>query len=230
MTYWDWQALFFICLAVALIGPLYYPYLVNPWRRKRAPKIEPQNMSRLQRQGILYGAFLSFRNSDKPIDSLAAKINYVNYKRMLRRAWGIKGRESALETLDRLAELEMTIQLDQQLRIDFGSQWKAIEQLTKKLGYCPYQQPAEFSTYAWDVGRLSSVAKWCFWQGYITEEELNQCYQTCVELVEELGQDWDEFAYSYLLGRVMHGFGLNEMPKIVKKVLPQLKQHPFKRQ
>lgn len=228
MTYWDWEILFFIFFAVAMLGILYYPYLVNPQRRKKAPKVEPQDMNEIQRQGILYGAYISSRNNDNPFDSLAAKINYVNYKRMLRRDWGIKNRESAIWELNSLAELRMVIQLDQVLRTDFASQTKVIDRVTKKLGYCPYQHSEEFSTYAWDVGRLSSVAKWCFWQGYITEEELNEYYKICIDIVANLGKDWDEFTYSYLLGRSMHGFSMQEMPKIIKAVLPQLKQHPFK--
>ncbi len=228
MTYWNFEILFFILVAVTLLGILYYPYITNPWRRKRAPKVEPQDMNQTQRQGILYGAFLSFRNGDKPFDSLSAKINYVRYKRCLRRDWGIKGRESALPTLDMLARLEMTAEMDLALQADFSSQAKAVEKVSKKLGYCPYREPSEFTTYAWDVGRLSVLAKWCFWLGYITEQELDRYYEACIDRVTALGRDWDEYAYSYLLGRVMHGFGLQEFPKVINIVLPKLKQHPFK--
>lgn len=228
MTYYQWETLFFIFIAVAIVGIAYYPYITNPWRRRKAPKVEPQDMNQIQRQGILYGAILSFRNNDKPFDSLSAKINYFNYKRVLRGAWGIKGRDSALPTLDMLANLERTTQLDRMLQNNFASQSKTIAKITKKLGYCPYQQPSEFTTYAWDVGRLSTVAKWCFWQGFITEQELNRYYEICIDMARELGRDWDEFAFSYLLGRAMQGFGLQEMPNVVKKVLPKLKEHPFK--
>lgn len=203
------------------------PYILNAIRRLKAPKIRQKNMSALQRQGILYGAFISAMNRDYPFDSLAAWISYGAYRRTLKRDWGITDRETALECLDDLAERRASTYIDEVLEDDFASCSRLVEQVTRLLKYSPYSRQSAYTSYAWDVGRLSSLAKWCFWLGYISREELDAYFAVCVKAAAECGRDWDEFAYSYLLGRTIHGFPLGEMLVIIKNMLPRLKKRPF---
>ena len=194
---------------------------------RKAPKVKTEDMDDLQRQGVLYGTFISALNRDR-FGSLDSHIDYAGYRKVLKRQWDVVDHKSAILALNQLSVLEHSTTFDFMLHSNFSEYERVIKKTAKLLDGCPYSEPEEFTTYGWDVVRLSALAKWCFWLAYISEEELNGYFTVCVQRCHALGRDWDEFAYSYLLGRTMHGFRPNNLPKVMKMCLPNLKKYPFK--
>ena len=222
------MGLFVLAILFMLYQGIAAPLLDRLYHRK-APKVRAEAMSELQLQGVLYGTFISALNRDA-FASLDSRIDYAGYRKVLKRQWAVTNHDSAIEALDNLACMTHSRHFDQMLQLNFSAYEKTIKKTVGllDLASCPYELPEEFTVYGWDVVRLSALAKWCFWLGYISEQELNGYFAVCIQLCNERGRDWDEFAYSYLLGRTMHGFKPRNLPKMMKMCLPNLKKYPFK--
>ena len=67
------------------------------------------------------------------------------------------------------------------------------------------------STYAWDVCRLVSLAKWCYWLQYISEAEMWKYLNEGAVKASSLGKDWNDYTVSFLMGRAIHGFGTEDI-------------------
>ena len=73
------------------------------------------------------------------------------------------------------------------------------------------QVEAVKSAYAWDLCRAASLAKWCYWCQYITETEMWDILQKVSEIAKEQGKNWQEYTISFLLGRTIQGFDLENL-------------------
>lgn len=68
-----------------------------------------------------------------------------------------------------------------------------------------------YSTYGWDIVRLVALTKWSFWLGYISREEMDNYFSQAVSLVEKNGESWEEYGVSFLLGRTLDGFDIDDI-------------------
>lgn len=74
------------------------------------------------------------------------------------------------------------------------------------------------SAYAWDICRAVSLAKWCYWVGYLTETETWEYMQRASEVAVTKGENWSDYTISFLLGRTIQGFDLDEIIVETKQI------------
>ena len=161
---------------------------------------------------LVFGAILScYRSED--ILSIITDNNMNVYKTGLQEQWGINGREDALETLNALLNLEQSTELDEVLA-QRGSSEELIELQTliaDGLKTDLAQVRTTTSTYAWDVCRLVSLAKWCYWLQYISEAEMWKYLNEGAVKASSLGKDWNDYTVSFLMGRAIQGFDTEDI-------------------
>ena len=87
---------------------------------------------------------------------------------------------------------------------------KIQKQIAKGLGIEVAEVEAVKSAYAWDLCRAASLAKWCYWCKYLTEAEMWEVLNQVSAIAKEQGKNWQEYTISFLLGRTIQGFDLEE--------------------
>lgn len=161
---------------------------------------------------LVFGAILSYYR-DEDILSIITDKNMDVYKTGLQKQWSINSREDALETLNALLDLERSMELDEVLAQSDSSeelidlQTSIADGLKTDLA----QVQTTTSTYAWDVCRLVSLAKWCYWLQYISEAEMWRYLNEATVKASSLGKDWNDYTISFLMGRAIHGFGIEDI-------------------
>lgn len=161
---------------------------------------------------LVFGAILSYyKNED--ILSIITDNNLDEYKSGLQEQWEINTREQALETLNDLLELKKSSEFNETL-LQHHSSAELLElqqSIAKGLKTDLSLIQETTSTYAWDLCRLVSLAKWCYWLQYISEEEMWQYLNEAASKASTLGKGWEDYTISFLLGRAMHGFGIDNI-------------------
>ena len=72
-------------------------------------------------------------------------------------------------------------------------------------GWCPEDRIPE-SVIAWDLVRLVNLGRWARLCGYLNEDEMWKIMQTAADTAVEYFSSWEEFGYSFIMGRgVWHG-------------------------
>lgn len=203
-------------LVIAIIGIYAFTAYLNlkaKRNRKAFLASHPQTPLTEEKKRLLtFGAILSlYRYED--ILSLVTDSSMSEYAEGLRDQWDITGREEALETLDTLLSFERSHELDGVLHQHMGSDdLKQLQNtIAQELGMSLAQVQATTSTYAWDVCRLVSLAKWCYWLHYISEEEMWKYHQDGAVKAAAAGKDWNDYTVSFLLGRALQGFQLDDI-------------------
>ena len=160
---------------------------------------------------LVFGAILScYRSED--ILSIITDNNMNVYKTGLQEQWSINGREDALETLNALLNLEQSTELDEVLaQIDSSEALIVQTLIADGLKTDLAQVQTTTSTYAWDVCRLVSLAKWCYWLQYISEAEMWKYLNEGAVKASSLGKDWNDYTVSFLMGRAIYGFGTEDI-------------------
>jgi len=196
-------------LVIAIIALIVYAQLKAKSNLKAFLASHPQTPLTEEKKRLLtFGAILSlYRNED--ILSIITDNALDNYAAGLQEQWGISNRKEALETLEALLRFEKTTELDEILQQHRGTEGLSSLQSTiaKELDTNLEQVQTTTSTYAWDVCRLVSLAKWCYWLEYINEEEMWKFCKDGAEKAAAVGKDWKDYTVSFLLGRAIHGFG-----------------------
>ena len=85
------------------------------------------------------------------------------------------------------------------------------KQRAKGLGIEVAEVEAVKSAYAWDLCRAASLAKWCYWCKYLTEAEMWEVLNQVSAIAKEQGKNWHEYTISFLLGRTIQGFDLEDL-------------------
>ena len=75
------------------------------------------------------------------------------------------------------------------------------------------------SVFAWDICRAVSLAKWCYWCGYIAESEMWAILEHAAKIANDYGKDWTDYTVSFLLGRTIQGFDLDDLIVESKQIL-----------
>ena len=80
---------------------------------------------------------------------------------------------------------------------------------------------------AWDMGRMVNVARWCYDNGYISEEQAWEYILAAESESASVYSGWEEFGKSYIIGRALwngaDGAGLSCFMDIVEKLLKDAK-------
>ena len=130
-----------------------------------------------------YGAILACYRGEQ-ILSLIPKEPTDVYRQGMNKQWEIVDEQSAVNAINGLLSLQRSQQYDEFIRTRQTNKDlnKIYVRIAQELNLPEEDVRAIQSTYAWDIGRAVSVAKWCFWIGYLTEEQFYRCLDQCREI------------------------------------------------
>ncbi len=167
-------------------------------------------LSEDQRRKLVFGAILSYYRGESILD-----VNLVGdneeYIEGLSNWWGINNREEATAVLGDLLALEKSRIFDPLLENPDAELNEIKNEIAEGLAIHFSKVSEVQSTYAWDIVRLVVVSKYSYWCGYISEEEMWNFIDYGVEKASEVGVDWKQYTISFLLGRCIHGFDLEDV-------------------
>lgn len=167
-------------------------------------------VSESQKRKLVFGAILSYYRGESILD-----INLVSdneeYIEGLANWWGITNREEALDVLNDLLALKKSAGFDP-LLVNPDTELNEIKnEIAEGLGIHFAEVSKVTTTYAWDIVRLVVVSKYSYWCKYISEVEMWQIISSGTEKAKEIGSDWKQYTISFLLGRCIHGFNLEDV-------------------
>lgn len=171
---------------------------------------QPAPLTEARKRILTFGAILALHRSEAPFEMVFDHEVEV-YANGLADQWEISNREEALSTLGAILGQTHSKTYDEWLHENGESnEAQALyEEVAKALEMEVAEVKAVRSTYAWDMVRVIALSKWSYWLDYITEEEMWSFAEAAAAKASAQGTDWKEYTVSFLLGRVMHGFGVN---------------------
>jgi len=165
------------------------------------------------------------------IDSLTTGKNRYDADVVLKNNWEIFDKDTAVTTLEKLKNegnrsyynfiMNLVTREDsskwEQIVVDYYKEPAEIQKAFEFLGNLQNTREELIQKYkigdldyqngiaAWDMGRLTVIARLCYDKGYIEREQalgyVYFAYDTC----KEFYNSWEELAHGYLLGRAMWG-------------------------
>ena len=189
-------------------------YVNKVYTRKHLQKqighINQNPLTEEQIRLLTFGAILTYYRGENLLNLIPTEI-LETYQKGLRRQWEITDTASAKETISDLLAQKRSLQFRHLLTQTSPELSKIQKQIAKGLETELAQVEAVKSAYAWDLCRAASLAKWCYWCQYITETEMWDILQRVSEIAKEQGKNWQEYTISFLLGRTIQGFDLENL-------------------
>ena len=189
-------------------------YVNKVYTRKHLQKqighINQNPLTEEQIRLLTFGAILTYYRGENLLNLIPTEI-LETYQKGLRRQWEITDTASAKETISDLLAEKRSLQFRHLLTQTSPELSKIQKQIAKGLEIELAQVEAVKSAYAWDLCRAASLAKWCYWCQYITETEMWDILQKVSEIAKEQGKNWQEYTISFLLGRTIQGFDLEDL-------------------
>ena len=189
-------------------------YVNKVYTRKHLQKqighINQNPLTEEQIRLLTFGAILTYYRGENLLNLIPSEI-LETYQKGLRRQWEITDTASAKETISDLLAEKRSLQFRHLLTQTSPELSKIQKQIAKGLEIELAQVEAVKSAYAWDLCRAASLAKWCYWCQYITETEMWDILQKVSEIAKEQGKNWQEYTISFLLGRTIQGFDLENL-------------------
>ncbi|MDU6658998.1 MAG: DUF1266 domain-containing protein [Capnocytophaga sp.] len=178
--------------------------------QKQIGHINQNPLTEEQIRLLTFGAILTYYRGENLLNLIPTEI-LETYQKGLRRQWEITDTASAKETISNLLAEKRSLQFRHLLTQTSPELSKIQKQIAKGLGIELAQVEAVKSAYAWDLCRAASLAKWCYWCQYITETEMWDILQKVSDTAKEQGKNWQEYTISFLLGRTIQGFDLENL-------------------
>ena len=178
--------------------------------QKQIGHINQNPLTEEQIRLLTFGAILTYYRGENLLNLIPTEI-LETYQKGLRRQWEITDTASAKETISDLLAQKRSLQFRHLLTQTSPELSKIQKQIANGLGIELAQVEAVKSAYAWDLCRAASLAKWCYWCQYITETEMWDILQKVSEIAKEQGKNWQEYTISFLLGRTIQGFDLENL-------------------
>ena len=178
--------------------------------QKQIGHINQNPLTEEQIRLLTFGAILTYYRGENLLNLIPSEI-LETYQKGLRRQWEITDTASAKETISDLLAQKRSLQFRHLLTQTSPELSKIQKQIAKGLEIELAQVEAVKSAYAWDLCRAASLAKWCYWCQYITETEMWDILQKVSEIAKEQGKNWQEYTISFLLGRTIQGFDLEDL-------------------
>ena len=178
--------------------------------QKQIGHINQNPLTEEQIRLLTFGAILTYYRGENLLNLIPTEI-LETYQKGLRRQWEITDTASAKETISDLLTQKRSLQFRHLLTQTSPELSKIQKQIAKGLEIELAQVEAVKSAYAWDLCRAASLAKWCYWCQYITETEMWDILQKVSEIAKEQGKHWQEYTISFLLGRTIQGFDLENL-------------------
>lgn len=178
--------------------------------QKQIGHINQNPLTEKQIRLLTFGAILTYYRGENLLNLIPTEI-LETYQKGLRRQWEITDTASAKETISDLLAQKRSLQFRHLLTQTSPELSKIQKQIAKGLEIELAQVEAVKSAYAWDLCRAASLAKWCYWCQYITETEMWDILQKVSDTAKEQGKNWQEYTISFLLGRTIQGFDLENL-------------------
>ena len=178
--------------------------------QKQIGHINQNPLTEEQIRLLTFGAILTYYRGENLLNLIPTEI-LETYQKGLRRQWEITDTASAKETISDLLAQKRSLQFRHLLTQTSPELSKIQKQIAKGLEIELAQVEAVKSAYAWDLCRAASLAKWCYWCQYITETEMWDILQKVSDTAKEQGKNWQEYTISFLLGRTIQGFDLENL-------------------
>jgi len=178
--------------------------------QKQIGHINQNPLTEEQIRLLTFGAILTYYRGENLLNLIPTEI-LETYQKGLRRQWEITDTASAKETISDLLAQKRSLQFRHLLTQTSPELSKIQKQIAKGLGIELAQVEAVKSAYAWDLCRAASLAKWCYWCQYISETEMWNILQKVSDIAKEQGENWQEYTISFLLGRTIQGFDLENL-------------------
>ena len=189
-------------------------YVNKVYTRKHLQKqighINQNPLTEEQIRLLTFGAILTYYRGENLLNLIPTEI-LETYQKGLRRQWEITDTASAKETISDLLAEKRSLQFRHLLTQTSPELSKIQKQIAKGLEIELAQVEAVKSAYAWDLCRAASLAKWCYWCQYISETEMWNILQKVSDIAKEQGKNWQEYTISFLLGRTIQGFDLENL-------------------
>ena len=178
--------------------------------QKQVGHINQDPLTEEQKRLLTFGAILTYYRGEHLLNLMPTEI-LERYKQGLRQQWEITDSISAKETINDLLAQKRSLQFRPLLTQTSPELSKIQKQIAKGLGIEVQQVETVKSAYAWDLCRAASLAKWCYWCKYLTEAEMWEVLNQVAAIAKEQGKNWQEYTISFLLGRTIQGFNLDEL-------------------
>ncbi len=208
------ENIYYIIGGIAVVFTIYIIFVGTYASKRKKKQLEKftslKPLNRNEKNTLVFGAILSYHRGEdileiKPKDSIDL------YKNGLRDSWEITSKEEALETINNLIFLERSKEFDAFLEQPSSDLTKVQKNIAKGLKLELEEIQKVKSTFAWDTCRSVSLTKWCFWCGYLSEQECWELINNAVKVAQSLGSNWENYTISFLLGRTMQGFDLEDI-------------------
>lgn len=216
---------YFIIGGIAVLFIVYIVFLKTMMKKRNQKQLDEFNsnnsglpLTEEQKRLLVFGSILFYFRGEQ-ILGITPKANLTEYIGGLKQQWGISDSVEAKETLNELLNLTRSTEFEP-LLLQPSKELSAIQKsISKGLGIDLSTVEQVKSAYAWDVCRTISLVKWCYWVGYLTEDETWEIMKKASEIAGEKGQNWSEYTISFLLGRTIQGFDLDEIIIEAKQIV-----------
>ena len=178
--------------------------------QKQIGHINQNPLTEEQIRLLTFGAILTYYRGENLLNLIPTEI-LETYQKGLRQQWEIIDTVSAKQTISDLLAQKRSLQFRHLLTQTSPELSKIQKQIANGLGIELAQVEAVKSAYAWDLCRAASLAKWCYWCQYISETEMWNILQKVSDIAKEQGKNWQEYTISFLLGRTIQGFDLEDL-------------------
>lgn len=217
--------IYYIIGGVAIIFIIYMIVLQHFMKKKKQKQLDDFNakhsgkpLTEQQKRLLTFGAILFYWRSEN-ILGIALEKNVDVYAFGLKQQWDISNAEEAKETLNDLLALQRSTSFQEILQQSMPEIEKMKKKIAKGLGIeLPIVEQTQ-SAYAWDICRAVSLTKWCYWCGFLTESENWEYMEKAAQIANQYGKDWTDYTVSFLLGRTIQGFDLDELIVESKQIL-----------
>ena len=217
--------IYFIIGGVAFLFIIYMVVLQNMMKKKKQKQLEDFNrnhsgnpLTEQQKRLLSFGAILFYHRMEK-ILGFVPEQGIDQYTYGLKNQWEISSPLDARETLDNLLALRRSTEFQPLLNQPPSDIVTIQKKIAKGLGIELAVVEQTTSAYGWDICRAVSLTKWCFWCGYLTEAEVWDYMQKAATIAGQQGRDWTDYTVSFLLGRTIQGFDLDDVAVEAKMVL-----------
>ena len=178
--------------------------------QKQIGHINQNPLTEEQIRLLTFGAILTYYRGENLLNLIPTEI-LETYQKGLRQQWEIIDTASAKQTISDLLAQKRSLQFRHLLTQTSPELSKIQKQIANGLEIELAQVEAVKSAYAWDLCRAASLAKWCYWCQYISETEMWNILQKVSDIAKEQGKNWQEYTISFLLGRTIQGFDLEDL-------------------
>ena len=211
---------FIIAVIVLLYGyKFYYSFVISKKKlQNQVGSINQNPLSEEQKRLLAFGAILSYHRGEE-ILSIVPNQGLDKYIYGLRDQWQISNSSDAKQILSELLELQRSLSFQPLFDQSSPKLAKTQKAIAKKLEIELEQVEAVKTAYAWDVCRAASLSKWCYWCGFISEEEMWGFLQKISEIAKQNSKNWQDYMVSFLLGRTIQGFDLEDIDIEAKQLL-----------